>query len=254
MHLETSGEEMVPHHRNRVIPFLLVVGVCLAAGLLLGSVAGGIFLPQAAAGQPSTSFTLLGYDSLQPPTTLRAIWVVVLDGEGKAEYMGISPATVILTTDGQAAVLRDFLADPAGAPARLFQVGKIPEPSTAVEFDRQGFIMIVNRMGGIRMEGRTYRGQEILSLLEMEIDPMEQLRLQSRIITALFGVTGPCPSEAALAGLHPAHLLSNYPPEMLIAECTKRGPYLSGSVTVDILDDVMPLDLPDGSRGYWPKE
>jgi hypothetical protein len=254
MRWEAAGEEMVPQHRNKVVPFLLVVGACLAAGLLLGSVAGGIFLPQASAGQPSISFTLLGYDSLQQPTALRAIWVVVLDGKGKAEYLGISPATVILTTDGQAAVLREFLADPSGAPARLFQVGKIPEPSTAVEFDRQGFIMIVNRMGGVRLEGRTYRGQEVLSVLETETDPMEQLRLQSRIVTALFGAAGPCPGESALAGLHPAHLLSNLPPDMLIAECTKRGPYLSGAVKVDVLDDVLPLDLPDGSQGFWPKE
>lgn len=251
---DSSGEEIVSSPRSRILPFLLVVGGCLAAGLLLGSLAGGGFLPQAESGQPSAAFILLGYDSLQPPTTLRAIWVLVLDGKGNAEYLGISPATVVLTQDGQAAVLRDYFADPAATPARLFQVSLIPKPSTAVEFDRQGFLMMVNRMGGMRLEGRAYRGQEILSLLDLEIEPMEQLRMQSRIVQALFGTMGPCPGESVLAGLHPSHLLSNYPPDMLIAECVKRGPYLSNSVTIDILDDVMPLDLPDGSKGFWPNQ
>lgn len=251
---DTTKEDPGERRGGRVIPFLLVVGVCLAAGIWLGSLAGGCIASGARSGETSASYTLLGYDSLQAPTVLRSIWILALDGKGGATYLGISPATVILTKDGQAAVLREFLADPLGAPARLFQVDRIPQPSTAIAFDRQGLTVIINRMGGIRIDGRPVRGQDVLSLLDSATDPLDQLRLQSKVVSALFVTNGPCLGEAALSGLDPTHLLSNLPADILVADCIKRGPYLTDTISVDILDEVMPLDLPDGSIGFWPKD
>lgn len=238
---------------GRVLPFLLVVGVCLVAGIWLGSLAGGGFA-SVRAGEPSSAFVFLGYDNLKTPHALAAIWILTLDGKGHASYTGISPATVILSKDGQAAVLRELLSDPRAAPARLYQVERIPNPETAVEFDRQALAMIISRMGGIRIDGRPLRGPDAIQMLESESDPIGQLRLQAKVVTALFGVNGPCLGEAALTGLDPDYLVSSMPTDVLVAECSKRGPYLDGSVVVDILDKVEKIDLPDGSVGLWPIE
>jgi hypothetical protein len=178
-----------------------------------------------------------------------------LDGKGKARFFGISPATITTTKSGQTTVLKDFLADPLGAPARLYQVDLFPFPSTTVELDIQGFSVLINRIGGVRIEDRVFRGQDIVSLLEYySTNPLEDLRFQSRIISAMFETAGPCPSESSLAGLQPAHLLAVMPVDMLISECTKRGPYLSGAVNVRILENVLPMDLPDGTIGLLPAE
>jgi hypothetical protein len=249
---ETDGEVTKVRPGSRVLPFLLVVGVCLAAGIWLGSIAGGGLSSAARAGEASEAFVFLGYDDLQSPTRLTAIWVLELDGRGKASYLGLSPSTIILAKDGQAAVLRDLLVDPRAAPARLYQVDRIPNPSTAVEFDNHALAMIINRMGGIRLDGRPLRGQDVIALAAAESDPVAQLRLQSRIVTALFGINGPCLGEAAYAGLDPEHLVSTKPSDVFVAECVQRGPYLEDAIRVEVLDTVEKIDLPDGSIGLWP--
>jgi hypothetical protein len=253
MTLDSHGEDHAGRRGGRVLPFLLVVGVCLVAGIWLGSLAGGGFA-SVRAGEPSAAFVFLGYDDLQTPHALDAIWILTLDGKGHAAYSGISPATVILSKDGQASVLRELLSDPRAAPARLYQVERIPNPATAVEFDRQALAMIISRMGGIRIDGRPLRGPDAMQLLESETDPVGQLRLQAKVVSSLFGVNGPCLGDAALIGLDPDHLVSSMPTDMLVAECAKRGPYLEGSVVVGLLDKVERLDLPDGSVGLWPIE
>jgi hypothetical protein len=238
---------------GRMIPFLIVVGICLAAGILLGSLAGNGLASRSSGNQPPIYFALLGYDNLQTPEQLQSVWILTLDGNGHAAYQGISPVTVIFLPGGQVAVLQKFLANPLEAPSLLYQIDRIPKPATVVEYDRQGFATIINRMGGVRIEGQLLRGQDVLNLLDASAsDPLARLRLESSLVSALFGTSGPCLSESALAGLHPDHLLSNYPPDMLISECTKRGPYLSGSISVDILDHVMPMELPDGGIGLLP--
>jgi hypothetical protein len=253
MTLDTVGEGQTGRRGGRVLPFLLVVGVCLVAGIWLGSLAGGGFA-SVRAGEPSAAFVFLGYDNLKAPQSLDAIWVLTLDGRGHANYAGISPATVILSKDGQAAVLRELLSDPRAAPAKLYQVERIPNPATAVEFDRQALAMIISRMGGIRVDGHPLRGPDVLKLLESESESIGQLKLQAKVVSALFGVNGPCLGEAALIGLDPDYLISSIPTDLMVAECAKRGAYLDGSVIVDILDKVEKVDLPDGSVGLWPTE
>jgi hypothetical protein len=236
----------------RIVPFLLVIAACLIAGILLGSITGGNLASPAQTKNPPLTLVFLGYDSIRTPTALEAVWVLSLDGNGGADFEGISPAVVVTTTQGQPAVLRDFLADPLDAPSRMFQLSLLPQPSTAVAFDRQAFSILVNRLGGVPIDGKYLRGQDLTDLLsENAADPLSALRTQWRIVKSLFA-SGPCLSESALAGLQPDHLLSNLPPNLLVAECKKRGPYLQGAVRFRILEDVTPWTMPDGSIGLLP--
>jgi hypothetical protein len=240
------------HSGMRIIPFLVVIAVCLAAGILLGSFTGGGLSSPAATKNPPLTLVFLGYDSIQTPTALESIWVLSLDGNGKADFEGISPAVIITTSQGQPAVLRDFLADPLDAPSRLYQLSLIPKPSTSIAFDREGFNTLVNRLGGVPIDGKYLRGQDLSNLLSGNAaDPLATLRTQLRVMKSLFA-SGPCLSESALSGLQPDHLLSNLPPELISSECQKRGPYLQGAVQFRILDDVLPWTMPDGSTGLLP--
>ncbi len=81
--------------------------------------------------------------------------------------------------------------------------------------------------------------------------PLAALRTQLRVTEVAFA-SGPCLSESALSGLQPEHLLSSLPPELIVAECQKRGPYLQGALQFHILDDVLPWTMPDGSTGLLP--
>lgn len=236
----------------RIVPFLLVIGACLIAGILLGSLTSGNLAAPAQTKNPPLTLVFLGYDSIQTPTALEAVWVLTLDGNGGAEFEGISPAVVVTTTQGQPAVLRDYLADPLDAPSRMYELALIPQPATAVTFDRQAFSILVSRLGGVPIDGAYLRGQDLSDFLAPNAaDPLASLRTQWRIVKSLFA-SGPCLSEPALAGLQPDHLLSNLPPNLLVAECKKRGPYLQGNMQFRILDDVTPWTMPDGSIGLLP--
>jgi hypothetical protein len=236
----------------RIVPFLLVIAVCLIAGILLGSITGGNLPAPAQTKNPPLTLIFLGYDAIGAPSALEAVWIVSLDGKGNADFDGISPAIVLATTQGQPAVLRDFLANPLEAPSRMFQLPIFPQPSTVVAFDRQAFSILVNRLGGVPIDGKYLRGQELSDFLATNAaDPLAALRAQLRVVKSLFS-SGPCLSESALAGLQPDHLLSSLPPDLLVAECKKRGPYLQGSLQFRILDDVIPWNMPDGSIGLLP--
>jgi hypothetical protein len=236
----------------RIVPFLLVIAVCLIAGILLGSFTGGNLPSPAKTKNPPLTLVFLGYDSIQAPSALESVWVLSLDGNGRADFEGISPAVVVTTTQGQPAVLEDFLADPLDAPSRMYQLALIPQPSTSVAFDRQAFSILVNRLGGVPIDGKYLRGQDLSDFLSAEAaDPLAALRAQWRVVKSLFA-SGPCLSESTLAGLQPDHLLSNLPPNLIVAECTKRGPYLQGNVQFRILDDVIPWTMPDGRIGLLP--
>ncbi len=239
---------------SRIIPFILVIAVCLVTGIALGSWTGGKTGSPAEPKQAPLRFVYLGYAALQAPAELNSIWVLTLDGDGGAEFLGISPALVITTAVGQPAVLRDFLADPYGAAARIPQVPQIPQPSLVVAIDREGFFTMVNRTGGVPIDGNYLRGDELLSFLAQGgRDPIAVLRQEMRIVKSMFA-SGPCPSESMLAGLNPEHLLSTLAPDALVAECRKRGPYLQGTVIFRIMDDGIPWELPDGSIGLLPAE
>jgi hypothetical protein len=247
-----SGETGMHGGAGRVVPFLVVVGGCLLAGILLGILAGGKFTTPASPSPPPAVFVFLGYDNLKQPRSLEAVWVLQLDGRGRAAYLGISPATILPLENGQPVVLRDYLADPSGAPARLYKIPRIAQPSTTVAFDEQGLAAIINRSGGLALDGKTYRGQEVVTKLSALADPLDGLRLQARVAKALFTAAGPCLGEAALAGLSPDHLITNIPAEMLIAECVSRGPYRTADIKVQALEEVMRMILPDGKTGLVP--
>jgi hypothetical protein len=239
---------------NRVIPFLLVVAVCLATGIILGGLTGGKTASSSEPKQAPLTLIYLGYDAFQAPAGLRSIWILSLDGNGGAEFSGISPALVVTTDLGQPVVLRDFLSDPAGAPARVLQIGVLAQPATVVAFDSLGFSTAVNRAGGVPIDGNYLRGADLISLLAQSgSDPLVTLSLQLRIVRSMFAA-GPCPSESALAGLSPEHYLSSLTPDLLVAECRKRGPYLEGSIGFRIMKDVIPWQLPDGSIGLLEAE
>jgi hypothetical protein len=255
--VDQSVVEAVKDQRriSRVVPFLLVIAVCLVTGIALGSWTGGKTASPAEPKQAPFAFVYLGYDTFQNPASLFSVWVLTLDGKGSAEFLGISPALVVTTTVGQPAVLRDFLSDPYGAPARVPQVPVLPQTAVVVELDQQGIATIVNRTGGVAVSGGYLSGGEELFvfLSEGEPDPLAVLRRQLRVVESMFAA-GPCLSESSLAGLNPEHLLSPLAPDSLVAECRKRGPYLQGSVSFRLLDDVIVWQLPDGSIGLLPNK
>jgi hypothetical protein len=239
---------------GRIIPFLLVIAACLVAGILLGSWTGGKTAAPAGPKKAPLTLIYLGYENFRTPAVLASIWVLRLDGDGNAEFEGVSPAMVTTTTIGQAAVLREFLSDPLGAPARIPQIPQLPAVATVVEIDRQGFLTAVNRSGGVSIEGNYLRGGDLQAFLEQGFpDPIAVLRQQLRMMKSMFAA-GPCPSESTLAGLQPEHYLSVLAPEALVAECRSRGPYLQDSISFRIMDAVIPWQLPDGSIGLLPAE
>jgi hypothetical protein len=239
---------------GRIIPFLLVIAVCLAAGIGLGALTGGTTSAPSESKQAPIHLVFLGYESFQTPAVLKAIWILSLDGNGKAEFLGLSPALTVTTALGQAAVLREFLSDPSGAPGRAPQIPVIPQPSTVVEIDSLGFSTAVNRTGKVPIDGDYLGSRELLALMAQgEPDPLAVLRQQLRVVKSMFSA-GPCPSESSLVGLNPEHYLSSLTPDLLVAECRKRGPYLQGSVSFRIMDDVVPWQLPDGSIGLLAVE
>ncbi|MBN1437942.1 MAG: hypothetical protein JW929_00910 [Anaerolineales bacterium] len=237
---------------GRVVPFLLVIAVCLLAGIALGSWTGGRTASPADPKQAPLAVVYLGYADFLSPARLRGVWILTLDGDGRAEFAGVSPALVVTTTLGQAAVLRDFLSDPSGAPSRVPQIPVFPPSARIVLIDEQGLLTYVNRTGGVPIEGRYLNGPDLLAFLAQgESDPLAVLRRQLRVVRSMFSA-GPCPGESALAGLDPEHYLSELAPELLVAECRRRGPYLQGAVTFRIMEDVIPWQLPDGSIGLLP--
>ncbi|MBN2085040.1 MAG: hypothetical protein JW748_07420 [Anaerolineales bacterium] len=239
---------------SRIIPFLLVIAVCLVTGLALGSWTGGKTASPAEPKQAPLNLVYLGYDSFRTPAELSSVWVLMLDGNGGAEFRGISPALIITTAVGHPAVLRDFLSDPFGASARIPQIPCIPQPAIVVAIDRDGFSTVVNRTGGVQIDGNYLRGDDLVAFLSQGgPDPIAGLRQELRVVKSMFAA-GPCPSESSLAGLDPEHLLSTLAPDALVAECRKRGPYLQGSVIFRIMDDAIPWQLPDGSIGLLPAE
>jgi hypothetical protein len=239
---------------KRIVSFLLVIAVCLATGILLGWLTGGTTAPTAEPKQAPLRLVFLGYESLAPPAALRAIWILTLDGNGGAEFLGVSPALVVTTELGQPAVLRDFLSDPSAAPARALQIGIFPQPFLVVEFDSQGFAMMVNRTGGVPIDGAYLGGADLSAQLSQgDPDPLAALRFQLRVVRGLFAAD-PCPSDSSLAGLNPEHYASSLAPDLLVAECRKRGPYLKGSVSFRIMENVTPWQLPDGSIGLLEAE
>jgi hypothetical protein len=239
---------------SRVIPFMLVIAFCLVAGIALGSWTGGKTASSAKPKQAPLNLVFLGYDTFQAPSALHSIWILSLDGNGGSEFLGISPALVITTAVGQPVVLREFLADPYGASARMPQITYIPQPSIVVAFDRYGFSTMVNRTGGVPIDGNYLREEELSAFLESGgPDPIALLRQQLRVVKSIFAA-GPCPGESSLAGLNPEHLLSTLAPEALVAECRTRGPYLQGSVLFRIMDEAIPWQLPDGSIGLLPAD
>jgi hypothetical protein len=251
---DTADTERTGNPGGRIIPFLLVIAACLISGILLGSWTAGRTTAPAQPKKAPLTLVFLGYESLQTPAELRSVWILRLDGDGRAEFEGVSPAMVTTTTLGQAAVLREFLSDPSGAPARIPQVPLLPADAAVVEIDLQGFLTVVNRSGGVSIEGNYLRGRDLQAFLEQGApDPVAVLRQQLRVVKSMFAA-GPCPSESTLAGLQPEHYLSVLAPEVLVAECRGRGPYLQGSVRFKILDAVTPWQLPDGSIGLLAAE
>jgi hypothetical protein len=241
-----------PRSASRLLPFMLVVGACLVAGILLGALAGGKFTPSLPSSSPAAVYILLGYENLKESQKLTAFWVVTFDGSGHVDYLGYSPATILTLDSGQPALLKDYLADPLGAPAHLYRLPRIPQPAIVVEFDSIGLIAIINRSGGLNVDGKSFHGQEILADLDARSDPLDSMREQARIVRALFHSTGPCLSESTLAGLSGEHVISSMPLDRLVQECVAHGPYMDDAIRVSVFDQVVAMVLPDGSTGLLP--
>ncbi len=234
---------------------VLVVLSFLVVGMLLGRAAGlgglALLAPTPALG--TTSYLVLGYDDLEHPTELLAVWRVTLAGAGRAELLGISPATIVFLADGQPAVLRDVLHDPANPTMDGLQAYLDRDPQAVVLIDSYAFATMVNRLGGTFLDGRSLKGQEVTEALAgLQGTPIEALHYQSQILRALASRIPPRAEEYVIAGLSPVHLRTTIPLAELISGNAARFPFIGNRITIETLDAVSAFTLPDGREGLLP--
>ena len=234
---------------------VLVVLSFLVVGMLLGRAAGqgglALFAPTPSLG--TSTYLILGYDTLEREGHLLAVWRLTFEGSGQAHLLGLSPATIVFLADGQPAVLREVLRDPANPALDGLQAYFTREPEAIVLIDNQAFATLVNRLGGVFLDGRSLKGQEVTEALgAMQDSPIEALHYQSRVLRALASRIPPRPEEYVIAGLAPDHLRSTLPLGELITANEMRFPFLGNRITVETLDSVSAFTLPDGSQGLLP--
>lgn len=234
---------------------LLVVVSFLVVGVFLGRVAGQQWTPLAAptSAPQSQTYLVLGYDQLVPPSHLLAVWIVQLQNSAQVKLLGISPATIVFLSSGQPAVLRDVLADPQSVNPDVLQSYLKGQPDAVIQVDNQAFETVANRLGGVFLDGRSLRGQEVVdALLSDQNSPLAALEYEAKVVRALALRIPPGPEEFILAGLAPSHIRSTIPLDRLLAENESRLPNLDNHVQVVTLDDVSSFTLPGGGQGLLP--
>jgi hypothetical protein len=234
---------------------VLVVLSFLVVGMLLGRAAGlgGLALLAPTPSLASSSYLVLGYDDLEHPADLLAVWRVTLEGTGRARLLGISPATVVFLANGQPAILRDVLRDPANPSIDGLQPYFDRDPQAIVLVDNYAFATLVNRLGGVFLDGRSLKGQEVTdSLASLRNTPIEALHYQSQILRALAARIPPRAEEYVITGLSPVHLRATVPLSDLVSANAARFPFVGSRITVETLDAVSAFTLPDGSQGLLP--
>jgi hypothetical protein len=166
---------------------ILVVLSFLVVGMLLGRAAGlgGLALLAPTPVLADSHYLVLGYDDLEHPAQLLAVWRVTLEGTGRAQLLGISPATVVFLANGQPVVLRDLLRDPANPTLDGLQAYFERDPQAIILIDSYGFATVVNRLGGAFLDGRRSRPGGYRALAGIRIT-LEALYYQSQILRARF--------------------------------------------------------------------
>ncbi|MCX6025148.1 MAG: hypothetical protein NTY23_02620 [Chloroflexi bacterium] len=245
----------IPRNPMRLTLTVLVVLSFLVVGMLLGRAAGqgglALFAPTPPLG--TSTYLILGYDTLEGGGHLLAVWRLTLEGSGQAHLLGLSPATIVFLADGQPAVVREVLRDPANPTLDGLQAYFTREPEAIVLIDNQAFATLVNRLGGVFLDGRSLKGQEVTEGLgALQDSPIEALHYQSRVLRALASRIPPRPEEYVIAGLAPDHLRSTLPLGELITANESRFPLLGNRITIETLDSVSAFTLPDGSQGLLP--
>jgi hypothetical protein len=202
---------------------------------------------------PSQTYLVLGYDQLTPPCHLLAVWIVQVQNSGPAKFLGLSPATIIFLPNEQPAVLRDALGDPQSINPDVLHAYLKSAPDAVVQIDNQAFETVANRLGGVFLEGRTLRGQDVVDVLGSEqSSPLEALDYEAQVLRALALRIPPGPEAFILAGLSPAHVRSTIPLDRLVSENESRLPTLGTHIEVDLLDNVSSFTLPGGGQGLLP--
>jgi hypothetical protein len=181
------------------------------------------------------------------------VWCLTLEGSGQAQLLGLSPATIVFLSNGQPAVLREVLRDPANPSLDGLQGYFTRTPEAIVLIDNQAFATLVNRLGGAFLDGRSLKGQEVTEGLGLLQDsPLEALHFQSTVLRALASRIPPRPEEYVIAGLAPDHLRSTVPLAELISANERRFPLLGSRITIETLNSVSAFTLPDGTLGLLP--
>jgi hypothetical protein len=234
---------------------LLVVVSFLALGVFLGRTAGQQWTPLAGptSAPQSETYLVLGYDQLTAPAHLLAVWIVQLQSSGQAKLLGISPSTIVFESNGQPAVLKDALGDPQSTNPNVLHGYLKGAPDAVIEMDNQAFETVANRLGGVFLDGRALRGQDVVDALLADQDsPLEALAYEAKVLRALALRVPPGPEEFILAGLGPDHVRSTIPLDRLVSENESRLPTLSTHIQVDTLDNVSSFALPGGGQGLLP--
>ena len=248
---------VIQRNPMRLTLTVLVVLSFLVIGMLLGRAAGqgGLALLAPTPLQGTATYLILGYDTLEDGGQLLAVWRLTLEGTGRAQLLGISPATIVFLSDGQPAIVRDVLRDPANPTLDGLQGYFAREPEAIVLIDNHAFATLVNRLGGVFLDGRSLKGQEVTdALLGLQSSPIEALHYQSQILRALAARIPPRAEEYVIAGLAPVHLRTTVPLANLVAANETRFPFIASRILIETVDTVSTFTLPDGSEGLLPIE
>lgn len=238
----------------RLAATLLVVVSFLVVGVFLGRAAGQQWSPLAGptSAPLSRTYLVLGYDQLVSPSHLLAVWIVQLQDDGKATCLGISPATIVFLSDGQPAVVRDALANPQSANPQVLHSFLRATPNAVIEIDNQAFETVANRLGGVFLDGRTLRGQDVVeTVVNDQGSPLVGLEYEAKVLQALALRVPPGPEEFILDGLT-ADIHSTIPLDQLLEENQALLPTLDNHVQVEVLDNVSSFSLPGGGEGLLP--
>ncbi len=233
---------------------LLVVVSFLVVGVFLGRAAGQQWSPLAASTSAplSQTYLVLGYDQLASPSHLLAVWIIQLQNSGQATCLGISPETIVFLPNGQPAVLGDVLADPQSANADVLHSYLKAAPDAVIEIDNQAFETVANRLGGVFLDGRTIRGQDVVAaVLSDQGSPVAALAYEAKVFRALALRIPPGPEGFILDGLTP-DIHSTIPLDRLLEEDEPLLPTLDNHIQIETLDNVSSFGLPGGGVGLLP--
>jgi len=202
---------------------LILVLVCFTLGLVsalarhpaqdVGPSADSPTLPPTAASL-QTNVLFLGVDSLESPApSLLAIWLASFRLPGHDIFLLGVPIDLPSGDRGRDTIADIFRWSPEQGPDPAFlsalHLAAPLEPSAIVCLDREGFIALVDYLGGLDLNSVRVDGAQTMAVLDiLDDDPGSSLATQARLLEAMSlraPMIGSTPDLTSLLNLIPMH-------------------------------------------------